>query len=423
MLIESRNIIHILKRTLNFVDYRIVDHGERVAYIVLEMLKAEGNHSERELIDICFLCMLHDIGAFKTEEIDALTDYTTLMNFEIRNVVDHVAYGYLFLKKFSILTTYVDAILYHHTRYDELVQSACKNKGLASKIFLADRVDILLARDSLVINDNLFGGYRDTIFSAHDIDLIIKLNKEGKLTIPLVNGDYQSTVMSLYDNVKLTNEQAIAFLTTIVYAIDVRSEFTVMHTITMISISVEIAKFMGIDEQNLEKIRFGALLHDIGKIATSVMLLEKSGKLNDFEFTLMKDHVVVSETILRGLVDDEIFGIAVKHHEKPDGSGYPHGLTSKDLNQNERIACVADVLSALLGKRSYKEAFSEEKIRSILADMASHNKLDATIVEVVLKNYTQINENAHCAYDDIMEQYHSLNEQFSQLRELLLTKK
>lgn len=422
MLIESKNIIHILKRTLNFVDYRIVDHGERVAYMVTEMLKAEGTYSDHELVDICFLCILHDIGAFKTEEIDALTDYSTLMNFEIRNVVDHVAYGYLFLKKFSILDKYVDAILYHHTRYDELMQSTCINKDLAAKIFLADRIDILLEKNSLIINDDLFSGYRGSIFSAHDIDLIIKLNQNGNLTTSLSTGQYQESISALYDNVELTNQQCIAFLTTIVYAIDVRSEFTVMHTITMIGISLEIAKLLGVDEQNLEKIYFGALLHDIGKIATSVMLLEKSGKLDDFEFTLMKDHVVVSETILRGLVCDDIFNIAVRHHEKPDGSGYPHGLTSKDLNQNEKIACVADVLSALLGKRSYKEAFSEEKIRTILQDMASHNKLDATIVEAVLSNYSQINENAHVAYDDIMEQYHSLNEQFSQLRQQLLTK-
>lgn len=408
--------MNIFRRALNLLDYRLVDHCERVAYIVFKMLEAEKIYREQELVKLCFLATLHDIGAYKTEEVDILTNINELISFEVANTLGHSAYGYLFVKKFSILTDYADAILFHHTRYDRLEELGCKNPALAAKIFLADRIDIMMTASSQhIIEDGLFSDLRDTVFCGEDIDLLVALEKQYGIEHQLKSGAYLDELFHLYSQYPLTENESASFLETLIYSIDFRSEFTVMHTITTVSISVEIAKLMGIGGITLQKIYYGALLHDIGKIATPTSILEKNDALTDEEFIIMKNHVSTSEYILRDYVDDEILQIAIRHHEKLDGSGYAHGLTGDLLNVNERIVCVADVLSALSGERSYKKSFSEEKIRDILKTMVKTNKLCDKVVAVVLDNYTNIMRFAAEDYHSTLEEYHSIHAEYEKI--------
>lgn len=411
MLILSKNIIYILKRTLNLLDYRIVDHCERVAYIVLEMLKEEGGYSQEELVSIYFLCALHDIGAFKTEHIDVLLDISEEMIFEIKNTLPHAVYGYLFIESFSTLSEYADAILYHHTRYDILNRSSCRNKALAAKIFLADRLDVLMMCSDFTIDEQLFSEYRNTVFSSKDIDILITLEKKYAIGSVVKSGSYAKELCSFYDTMILTEEQSIGFLRSIIFSIDFRSEYTVLHTIMTLAFSIEIAKLMKLSDDEVHNIFYGSLLHDIGKIATSSLLLEKSSSLNDYEYTLMKDHVIVSENILKDLINENIFKIAVRHHEKLDGSGYPHGLTAKDLSISECIVAVADIMSALLGKRSYKDSFPEERVKEILRDSINKNKIHAEIGTLAIQNFPLIVTNAQNIATEWLEKYNTLSVQ------------
>ncbi|MDR0464365.1 MAG: hypothetical protein LBG94_04510, partial [Treponema sp.] len=96
-LLKNEKIIDIMEKTLNHMDPRLVNHGKRVAYLVFKILEGQHKYDDKQLRDICILTMLHDIGAYKTEEIDKM------IIFETANVLEHSAYGYLFLKYFSPL--------------------------------------------------------------------------------------------------------------------------------------------------------------------------------------------------------------------------------------------------------------------------------------------------------------------------------
>lgn len=90
--IESKNVISIIRNTLNTIDTRLVDHGQRAAYIVSRMLQVMNHpYTDKEVRDILMACLLHDIGAYKTEEIDEM------MQFESWDIYSHSSYGYLFL--------------------------------------------------------------------------------------------------------------------------------------------------------------------------------------------------------------------------------------------------------------------------------------------------------------------------------------
>jgi putative two-component system response regulator len=131
-----------------------------------------------------------------------------------------------------------------------------------------------------------------------------------------------------------------------------------------------------IDARFIEDLFAAAPLHDIGKVGVPDMILMKPGKLTAAEFDIMKQHTIIGAKTLRA-VDRQHPGnafvmlgieIAESHHEKWDGSGYPNGLAGEDIPLSGRIMAVADVYDALTTKRCYKEAFSHEKSRAIIAE-------------------------------------------------------
>ncbi len=117
----------------------------------------------------------------------------------------------------------------------------------------------------------------------------------------------------------------------------------------------------------------GGILHDVGKITMPQTLLNKPGKLDDQEWDVMRNHVVQSNDIIVAIpnVNPVVRIIAEQHHEKIDGTGYPHGLKGSQLNELARMATIVDIFGALTDKRSYKPAFNTEKAFAILKDMGA----------------------------------------------------
>jgi HD-GYP domain-containing protein (c-di-GMP phosphodiesterase class II) len=127
------------------------------------------------------------------------------------------------------------------------------------------------------------------------------------------------------------------------------------------------------DEQIL--LASGGLLHDVGKITIPHEVLNKPGRLSVAEFAVMKGHVTASVTYLQGCPDlpKGIMTIAAQHHEKLDGTGYPHGLAGNQLNRLARIASIIDVFSALTDRRVYKPPMKAETALDLMVnEMASH---------------------------------------------------
>ncbi|MDY5526272.1 MULTISPECIES: HD-GYP domain-containing protein [Eisenbergiella] len=110
----------------------------------------------------------------------------------------------------------------------------------------------------------------------------------------------------------------------------------------------------------------------------------------------MRTHVELTGLILGPDVEEKIRKIAMRHHEKLDDSGYPLGLTAMVLSLEERIVAVADIVSALAGTRSYKEAFSRERIVGIIGKMKEDGLIDGSIVDVMTDNFDDIMGKQEC---------------------------
>ena len=399
----SCEIIHVVLRSLGAIDSRLVEHGERVAFLVQELLECASFEPEIDRDQLFFLSALHDIGAYKTEEID------NMVSFETGDVHGHSVYGYLFLKYFTQFQDSAEAVLYHHTDFSELKHISSRYLTHAQMIFLADRIDILLmAGDDVMKIRQLAGSKLDPEL----VDLFLEADRQRHITDRVRSGEYIDAVMQRIASMEVSQEEVLDFLKLIVSAMDFRSEHTVCHTANTTSISVQLGEIFNLSAQELQALHDGASFHDIGKIAIPVEILEKTGKLTPEEMKIMMTHVEQTESILRGEVDDEICDIAVRHHERPNGKGYPNHLTAPELTLMQRIVAVADVLSALSGKRSYKERFPKDQVLSILSEMRERGDLCPVVCDAVFAHYDKIMErvgqveaSTHRMYQTIRSEY------------------
>ena len=179
--------------------------------------------------------------------------------------------------------------------------------------------------------------------------------------------------------------------------------------------ALNIAKHFGLDAVQQERIYLGALLHDVGKIAIPVEILEYPGRLSPEQMVIMRTHVTETENLITGIIPDEICQIAVRHHEKLDGSGYPHGLTGDSLDFSQRIVAVADIVSALGSRRSYKDPFPKEKTISILREM-EQRQLDPVICDYVCSNYDRIMIDTDTYRAAVIARYQAMIDEFAALK-------
>jgi putative nucleotidyltransferase with HDIG domain len=158
-----------------------------------------------------------------------------------------------------------------------------------------------------------------------------------------------------------TKASHIATVQALVSAIDASDPFTRGHSYRISKYAVRIARHLGVSEKEVEEIEYGALLHDVGKIAIQHDILLKPGRLDENERELMKTHPKVGHDILRGLKFLEgAAEIVYCHHEQPDGKGYPRGLTSSRIPMGSRIIMVVDAFDAMTSDRPYRRGLSPE---------------------------------------------------------------
>jgi response regulator RpfG family c-di-GMP phosphodiesterase len=142
----------------------------------------------------------------------------------------------------------------------------------------------------------------------------------------------------------------------------------------------------GVSTRARDALRLGALLHDVGKVGISDAILKKPGKLDDAEFAEMKRHTEIGAQLFAGLrtdFDESAAEVALAHHERWDGKGYPRGLAGESIPIFARIVAVADVFDALSSKRAYKDAWTREKITSFFREEAGKH-FDPTLADILV---------------------------------------
>jgi putative two-component system response regulator len=164
------------------------------------------------------------------------------------------------------------------------------------------------------------------------------------------------------------------------------------HIVRMSQYSKVLALGIGMSENQAELLHQAAPMHDVGKIGIPDAILLKPGKLSEQEFEHMKEHALIGAKILANSSSPLLqlaHTLAIEHHEKWDGTGYPYGLKGDEISIEGRIVAVADVFDALTSKRPYKDAWSVEKAVAHMKDQAGSH-FDPAIIDLLVNKLDEI---------------------------------
>ena len=171
---------------------------------------------------------------------------------------------------------------------------------------------------------------------------------------------------------------------TLRYTVEAKDSYTRGHSDRVSEFSVLIGKHMGLSEEDLKTLKIGGLFHDIGKIGIPDSILLKEGKLDDNEYSEIKNHPSIGKHILSNAsIFSNIIPIVYHHHEKYNGSGYPEQLAGENIPLLARITAVADTFDAMTSKRSYRNAIPLEYVRAEI-EKCSGTQFDPQIAKVFL---------------------------------------
>ncbi len=189
------------------------------------------------------------------------------------------------------------------------------------------------------------GSFRVAGYTREDITTIERLSCQ--IGIALENARLLSDVEEMFINV----------VTALSSAIDAKSPWTKGHSERVTNFALMIADQMGLSQEEKDKLKLAGLLHDIGKIGTYDVILDKPDKLTDEEFELVKKHPDAGADILQPIKQfKDIIPLIRYHHERWDGKGYPAGLSGSDIPLLARILCIADSCDSMTADRPYRPA-------------------------------------------------------------------
>ncbi len=179
-------------------------------------------------------------------------------------------------------------------------------------------------------------------------------------------------------------------VTSLAYAIDAKDQYTQGHSQKVSAYAALLAEALGMSEAEVEEIRLGAVLHDVGKVGIPEGILNKSGPLNPEEWETMKHHVTFGGRILEPLVAlARVRDMVVHHHEFFDGSGYPEALCGEKIPLGARIITIADSYDTITSDRSYKKGRSAEQALAEL-ERCAHTQFDPQLVATFVRAMRQL---------------------------------
>ena len=366
-------------------------HQLRTAYIAWQL--AENSDLEpNDQVNLMFAAAIHDIGALSPEDkMDMVSNET--------NKEFHSILGEKLLSKVSFAQKAAKFIRYHHTDCCKLNEHVDPSDAKIIQILsLADLIErrtdrqkYILHQDQEIIefvetlSDDIINHETKELFSqiSYREDFWLDLSSPRIISNLLANAPGKQIDLSL-NKIK---EISILFRD----IIDFRSRFTATHSCGVSTSASMLTKLFGFTDFEVELMEVAGNFHDLGKMVISNSILEKPGKLTKEEFALIRQHTYHTYKILETIGGIRMIAEwAAFHHEHLDGTGYPFHVTAKELSLRSRIMGVADIFTALSEKRPYREPMNRNNVLKIINEQADKNWLDRSVVDLLKKNYDEI---------------------------------
>ncbi|MBN2617496.1 MAG: HD domain-containing protein [Spirochaetales bacterium] len=398
-----------LIKSIDSFNYLLKDHHRRVAIISYHIGSKLGL-SEIEMVELLIAASIHDIGALSVNERDMLIEV------DVKNPEPHCILGYKMLSSVDILNNIANIIRYHHVDY---VADNLKNRNIPIQsyiIHLADRVDLSISPDPFILNIkdsviNTISNKTVTLFHPKVYDAFLQIAKPDIFWIEInklsMEDLFNRVNFNLYSELEF--DQLVNFAMIFSRIIDFRSSFTASHSYTVGNLSYDIGKILNFNEEKCVKLKIAGFLHDIGKIGIDTSYLEKKTELTHDEFNRVKLHVYFTGEILNELSKSkwfqEIVLWAKNHHERKDGIGYPYCIEDSNFTIEMKIIAFADVISALMEDRPYRNGLKLDKALEIIETEIAPD-IDKDLFLSISKNRDTLNRRIIECFKESKEIYY-----------------
>jgi HD-GYP domain-containing protein (c-di-GMP phosphodiesterase class II) len=400
-----------ISEATDLVSSDLNDHHKKVCYIS-SMIAKEMMLPDSEIRDIALGAVLHDIGAFTRKERIKLISSPGSFNDDEYD--QHQFIGYKLLRDFAPLGNAAALIRYHHAHFDEAANEIPMGSYV---IHLADRIAVLLDKRCEVLAQ--IPGIMNAIEENRAIfhpDTLVALRRLMKVEYFWIEACSLPVNVILSERIRFPEQivdvEEICHLAKLIsQIIDFRSRFTATHSSGVAAVALELARLSELSERECKYMEIAGYLHDIGKLAISDDILEKTGTLNVEEFNEMRKHTYYTYAVLSRIKGFErIAEWAAYHHERLDGNGYPFHVRGENFTKLSRLVAVADIVTAITEDRPYRAGMNCEKALEILSTMVENGGIARSIVAVVKENFPRINDARIKAQQEAQSKYDAFYE-------------
>jgi len=373
---------------LDLVTPFLAGHHVRVTFLS-QLLAARLRLPQTTRKHMLMASMLHDIGAIP------LKSDTRDLVFE-QNKNQHCRAGWAFCKTAGLPLPVCDMVLHHHTEWQAYATPRPQQALAANCIHLADRLDIALrANNKQSLADACkTQQVREREYAPRALAALADLAEDADAAALLYSREGMvNHLAATFGSVLLGPRQLVGLCGLFSQTIDSKSPFTATHSLGVAHTARMLLKLTSMaDSRDLTTMYVAGLLHDIGKLAVPLDILEKPEALTPEEMTIIQKHAQISMELLGSIPGFScVSEWGGRHHERIDGTGYPCQLNAARLTLPMRIIAVADVFTALTEDRPYRKGMPLTQAMSIIVSMAELRYLDMPTVELLAEHVALVN--------------------------------
>lgn len=395
-------------------------HHDQVAYIAFRLAENLG-YSEEEVVKITLAAFMHDIGAVSLgENLDQL-------RFEKDYVHIHAEVGALFLGAFTPFRSIAPIIKHHHRRWNNGEGACVDDESVPAQshlVHLADRAAVLINSlpNILLHKSNLRERIRrqkGKVFRPEHIAAFMDISAKDYFWLDCASSGVYEVLEGLFkwETILIGAESLLDFSRFLSRLVDFRSPLNANHSSGVAASGATLARLAGFTPEECTMMLMGGYLHDIGKLVVPAAILEKASRLDPHERAIIKTHAYYTHHILTVIPEfRQIDQWASQHHERLDGRGYPFGLVEAEISQGAQLMAVADIYTALNEDRPYRKAMSRQQSMTVLDKMVKERALNQEYVELLERNFDEIDHYRCEAQRVSAEEYKVMNPLFNRKR-------
>ena len=375
---------------MNLITPEIPDHHQRVGYFAY-MMADEMGYDDADKLAVIYVSIFYNAGLTVLPELDA---EGRKIKHSFNEIVDAGVHILGNVPKLADILKIMNTCEEPSLGWDDEAKKAYTFNRI---IFLADTVSKLLKTNKAVLNQISDISEDITEMAGSEIpsevaEAFMRITEKEYVWMNLLHQP-EIFLEFIPANLEMSIDDTIEYARIMSRIIDYRSSYTAMHSSGVVVPAVRLAELIGMSEEECKMIMIAGYLHDIGKLTIPKSILDKSGKLTDEEYNIVKEHAYYTYLLLKDIKGfEQISKWASLHHEKLNGTGYPFGYQADDIPMGARIMAVADIFSAVAEIRPYREGMSKDQVVEILRSSASTGALSSYIVDLLVNNYEDIYE-------------------------------